>query len=162
MICRFCNAEIEPVFNPRPDTPHAGELRCPECDRFLGWKPKEKNEKKLEKRPACPTPADLEIDWCQVCLRKRDQLGINETLETHHIDDDPTNNDRLNFLVVCTMCHKWIAWVRLYVNSHLQSFYSSKTKDQMYEDMKAKLRFMDLSPEEYDKQILLIGELLEI
>jgi DNA-directed RNA polymerase subunit RPC12/RpoP len=122
--CNRCNKDIEPDYKERPDTPHAGELRCPDCGFFLGWKAKPENEKKLSKRPnGAPTPADLNIDFCQLCLRQREWLGTNETLETHHINDDPTNHERLNLLVACTACHKLIAWLRLYTNTHLQGFY---------------------------------------
>jgi len=40
-------------------------------------------------------------------------------LETHHIDNDPANNDRLNLLVVCIACHKLIHWARTYIRNHM-------------------------------------------
>jgi len=124
MQCRYCSVDVEPNFRERPDTPHYGEYLCPHCGRSLGWKAKPKNEKKIASRPSgMPSPSDLGIDYCQICLRLKPWLGLNETLETHHINDDPTNNDRLNLLVVCTACHKLIAWLRLYTNTHLQKFY---------------------------------------
>ena len=29
MLCKYCLKEMEPDINPRPDTPHEAELRCP-------------------------------------------------------------------------------------------------------------------------------------
>ncbi len=90
---------------------------CRDCD-YKCWGGRVKNIEKNEKRPKCPTPIDLGIDWCQVCLLKRESLGYAETLETHHIDDDPANNERLNFLVVCTSCHSLINHERTYRYQH--------------------------------------------
>jgi uncharacterized CHY-type Zn-finger protein len=126
MICKNCEHEITPDIEPRESGPHEAALRCPLCGWFLGWKAKEKNQPKLDKRPNnCPTPTDLEIDYCQICLRPRTWLGQHETLETHHIDDDPAHNERSNYLVVCTACHKLVAWTRLYVNTHLRRFFET-------------------------------------
>lgn len=124
VFCRRCRKEVVPYLNPRPDTPHYAEYKCPDCQGFINWVAKPDNQKKLDKRPnGCPTPEDLDIEICQVCLRPREWLGQNETLETHHIDDEPTHNDRLNLLVVCTACHKFINWIRIYFNKHLQGMY---------------------------------------
>lgn len=126
--CRSCHKDVEPLVTLLPETSiHYAEVRCSICHSWLGFKAKPKNEEKLEKRPnGAPTPEDLRIDYCQICLRPREWLGVRETLETHHIDDDPQNNDRLNHLIVCTACHKWIAWVRLYFNDHLKHYYGAE------------------------------------
>jgi hypothetical protein len=143
-----------------PIGPHEGEVVCARCQRHVRWLAKAKNEEKLKKRPnGTPSPADLGIDHCQICLRPRHWLGDYETLETHHIDDEPTNIERINLLVVCTACHKWINHARLYVNTHLKKFYD---KAFLYETMKRKLQEKNLTPDEYDREILLIAELLEV
>lgn len=63
-------------------------------------------------------PLDLWIDICQMCLLAYDHLGYSEVLETHHIDDNPQNNDRLNLFVACTSCHKLIHHQRTYRYTH--------------------------------------------
>lgn len=119
--CNRCGKEVEPVVIPYESGPHYAKGVCPDCESFLYIIPKPKNEEKLAKRPnGCPTPDALEIYRCQVCLRHKDDLGRGH-LETHHIDDDPTNNDRLNWLVVCVACHKLIHWTRTYMKNHMES-----------------------------------------
>jgi hypothetical protein len=126
VFCRHCRNDIVPNIEILPETSiHYGKYTCPVCDSWIGFKAKPENEKKLEKRPnGTPTPEALGIEYCQICLRPRERLGSRETLDTHHIDDDPANLERLNFLIVCSACHKLIAWTRTYFNEHLQRFYN--------------------------------------
>jgi hypothetical protein len=115
--CKYCG-EVETFIRPRPDTIHGYEVCCFECNAHIGWAGKPKNDKKHEERPPCPSPEDLEIDWCQMCLLPKNMLGENETLHTHHIDDEPKNNERLNLFVVCTSCHTLIHHQRTYRYNH--------------------------------------------
>jgi len=119
-FCPRCNIEVVPKEILYESGPHYAKAVCPECDCYLYMIAKPKNKEKLEKRPnGCPSPDKLEIDFCQVCLRHKEKLGKGY-LETHHIDDDPTNNDRLNLQVVCIACHKWIHWTRTYLKNHME------------------------------------------
>lgn len=96
--------------------PHHAEILCSQCGRNLGYVPKPKNKDKLEKRPnGCPTPKKLGINYCQICLRPIEDTH-RQYLETHHIDDEPKNNELPNLLVVCLACHKLINWTRTYLN----------------------------------------------
>lgn len=115
--CPYCETK-ESWIRPRPDTIHGFEICCKFCNKHIGWAGKPKNEIKNEKRPPCPSPENLKIDWCQLCLLPLHFLGEHETLHTHHIDDNPQNNDRSNFLVVCTSCHKLIEHERTYRYNH--------------------------------------------
>ena len=119
-FCKNCWKEVEAVETLCITGPHYAQARCPECDTFLYFVAKPKNEEKLAKRPnGCPSPEALEIDYCQICLRHRSKIGRGH-LSTHHVDDDPTNNDRLNLQVVCIACHKWIHWSRTYLKNHME------------------------------------------
>lgn len=112
--CPKCDQLVEVKEILCENGPHFSQVRCSKCDYFFGFRAKPKNDNKLEKRPnGAPTPKDLDIDFCQICLRQKTEVH-KEYLITHHIDDDPTHNERLNYLVVCQACHKLIEWVRKY------------------------------------------------
>jgi hypothetical protein len=141
MWCKKCQWEIqEPDIIPRPDTPHAGEMRCPTCQSFLGWVKKEKNEGK--RGPRKYSPSDLNIDYCQLCRIKQINLGDQETLDIHHLDGDPENNERLNFLVLCTSCHKLIHHQITYRNHFIEKQY------RLYEEFKKKI--IHICPTNFD------------
>lgn len=116
-ICKYCG-EVETWIRPRPETPHNAELVCKECNRFIKWIPKPKNEKAREKRPPYPKPSDIAIGYCQICLLPKENLLTNETLETHHINGNPADRSPGNFLVVCTSCHGLINHQRTYRMRH--------------------------------------------
>lgn len=114
--CPRCNKIVQVEETLCEDGPHFSQLRCPECKHFFGFRAKPKNDDKLEHRPnGCPSPKDLNIDYCQICLNEKDYVH-KQYLETHHIDNNPSNNDRLNLLVVCRACHRLIHWTRTYLN----------------------------------------------
>lgn len=115
--CVTCDADVEPTISlVEHKADHYAEARCPNCNKWLYWVGKPDNQKKLEHRPnGCPTPKDLSIDYCQICLNEKAKVH-NQFLETHHIDNNPANNDRLNLLVVCRACHRLIHWTRTYLN----------------------------------------------
>jgi hypothetical protein len=118
MQCPRCNTFDLPDLADAPP-PHDKKVICHQCGYCFGFIAKPKNKEKLDHRPnGCPTPDDLKINHCQICLRHRGQIGKGH-LETHHIDNDPANNDRLNLLVVCIACHKLIHWARTYIRNHM-------------------------------------------
>ena len=147
MICKYCQSEMEPTINPRPDTPHEAETRCSTCGRFLEWKRKENNK---DKRDGKVKVSRIGIDYCQICLRKKTQLGTRETLTVHHIDEDPYNNDPLNHLVACDACHKLIHHIRVYHNYHLTDHVN---KYHVYESFKKSLQQANIPAHIYDKMI---------
>lgn len=118
VLCKRCKIEVTPNFKPRPDTPHAGELRCPVCDCHLKWQPKPQNENKRDRNKH--TPASLGIDFCQLCMRPKDRLGKHEVLLPHHIIEVQYGgiDDPENIWVVCSACHALIHHQRTYLNSH--------------------------------------------
>lgn len=151
MFCKNCG-KVEYYLKPRPDTPHEAEIKCTECHSFLGWKKKEKNE---GKRPAnIHSPESLGIELCQLCLLPKQHLGTHETLDIHHIDDEPENNLRENILVVCTSCHKLIHHQRTYRNHQVTK------KHLIYEQYKEYISTLELNPNTYEKLIKEISRLL--
>lgn len=125
MFCRKCNKEVEPKFIKRPDIVHSGgELKCPICDLHFKWQKKDKN---INKRTvSIYLVSDFNINYCQLCLRTKDRLGLNETLTRHHIIEiNPKYEDELkgedtpdNIWIVCTHCHQLIHHTRTYLNYH--------------------------------------------
>lgn len=79
-------------------------------------------------------PADLGIDFCQMCLRAGNRLGNRDVLESHHIIEISTGGEDKpeNILVLCTSCHRLTHHQRTYLNIHLSGKYS-------YEDLKQDL-----------------------
>lgn len=113
--CRKCKSKriVETTFSEI----HGHRYACNDCS-FAWWGGRLKNKEKNEKRPNCPTPKDLGISNCQICMLESDSLGYSERLETHHIDDEPTNNNKSNLMVVCTSCHSLIHHERVYRYQH--------------------------------------------
>lgn len=153
-FCKKCNIEISARFEPTPNLIHDGKLICPLCDSFLGWKKKEKNEGKRERNKY--TPAKLGINYCQLCMRSRERLGINETLVPHHIKEIQDDGEDVpeNIWVVCTACHSLIHHQRTYLNNHTAPIW------EKYEMVKNILSEANLGNGQYDQAILAISELI--
>lgn len=108
MICKRCGEEIEPHSQIGPFGQNYGKQTCPLCGCFIKWLPKPENKGKRP-RGSKYTPEDLGIDFCELCRRKRHQLGRYETLHIHHKDCRALENDvPENLLVVCSGCHQLI------------------------------------------------------
>jgi len=148
LICKHCNNTKDFYEKPRPDTPHDAEIRCSVCNKFIMWKPKDRNK---DKRPPNKIlPVDLGIDYCEICLRVKARLGRNETLTSHHkIEIAMGGLDvKENILILCTHCHNLVHHVRLYMNDHFGDLW------EKYEEMKLAIEQKDLTPEEYEGKII--------
>ncbi len=156
VLCKKCNVEITPNYRPRPDTPHDGELRCPLCGIFLGWQRKQKNDGKRERNKW--TPARLGIDFCQLCMRPKDRLGINEVLLPHHIVEIQDGGEDVpeNIWIVCTACHSVIHHQRTYLNNHMAVVW------QKYEEVKKVVQDVGLTNGDYDAIISKITDILGV
>lgn len=157
MACKCgCGETIE---IPRPDTPHQAEVRCanPKCNTHIMWKKKDKNNGKRPKNKF--TPADLGINYCEMCQRPKARLGNNETLISHHkVEVGPQQRGvdvPGNIWVVCSHCHALIHHVRIYMNNHWGDMW------EQYEKMKFAIEQKDISPEEYESEIIESLEKLE-
>ena len=63
--------------------------------------------------------------FCFMCLRKKEDLGIRETLTADHILElrDTKNEDRdrvENGQILCIACHKMKLWLTTYLNEHIK------------------------------------------
>jgi hypothetical protein len=92
---------------------------CKICNTQKGTYPKE-NDK--YKRPKNHTELVKKkgIEFCELCLRKKDELPPPKTLEGHHIVEyqDGGTDDVSNIMVVCTPCHKYIHHQRTYLGHY--------------------------------------------
>lgn len=98
-------------FTPRADTPHYGEIRCPEHGHAWIRRPCE------DKKPKRKTNSDLigmihEMGqgFCWFCLRQKDLLASLKPatrLEVHHIVPvaEGGKDEPRNLLLLCTECH---------------------------------------------------------
>lgn len=126
ITCSSCGAFEVPKESPAKP-PHDIRVSCPNCGRTHGFLAKEKNQKKLDHRPnGQPNVSQLMefkgIDFCEICLRRKDQLGKRGFFEVHHISKDPTNNETVNLLLVCKACHQFIHYLQTYMNDHMKEF----------------------------------------
>jgi len=101
---------------------HHGRLVCNHCNRFIKWIPKPKEEKNGDPRAEVSKKlvSQYSKGFCEICLRKHDELPSPQTLEGHHIVQvkDGGTDDRDNIQIVCTACHRWIHWQRTYLGHY--------------------------------------------
>ena len=97
-FCDYCGKEVKRLkteFNTK-----SGYIYC---SRECGNKHKNSLNKKINNGTAYRRNA-LEYygNSCSVCGYEED----TDLLEVHHIDEDRTNNELNNLIVLCCMCHK--------------------------------------------------------
>jgi uncharacterized protein YbaR (Trm112 family) len=126
ILCPRCGAFAMPdVTDAKP--PHYKKLNCPDCNHPLGFLAKPENEKKLDHRPngqpsASQVMESKGIDYCEICLRRKNQLGSRGFFEVHHISKDPADNRISNLLLTCKACHQFIHYLQVYLNDHMKEF----------------------------------------
>jgi hypothetical protein len=131
-LCPRCGeTEIPLEVDAKP--PHYKKLVCPDCGYCHGFVAKPENEKKLEHRPSGqPNVSQLMemkgISHCEMCLRRKDQLGKG-FFEVHHVSNDPSDNSPENLQLLCKMCHQLVHYLRVYVNDHLKGFFDGVQND---------------------------------
>lgn len=130
-----CKCGLKLEFIKTPTSVHFGKLVCPKHG-FAKWKAKEETKKKRSNIKFRPTEIvwfrmKIRTPFCFFCLRKKDQLGINETLEVDHIIELSKGGDNKieNCQVLCSACHKLKNWARLYMNWHLSGIKQSDVCD---------------------------------
>jgi hypothetical protein len=101
---------------------HYGKIVCNRCDRFIKWIPKPKAEKAQDPRAEVSKTLVNQYSkgFCEICLRKDQQLPKPQTLEGHHIVQvkDGGTDDKENIQIVCTFCHRWIHSQRTYLGHY--------------------------------------------
>lgn len=107
MICNNCDLDIKPIVIPCENSPHDAKLICPGCSQFLGFQKKDKNKRTTSK-------IKIDIDYCQICLRKKYQFGFNETQHQHHVQEIQYQglDTQENIWTLCTRCHNLIHFLR--------------------------------------------------
>jgi hypothetical protein len=90
---------------------------CRDCGHTT-WGGKAKNRVKREKRPPCPSPVELGIDYCEMCQIPKEHLLYGECLETHHRNGNATDNGHGNLSVLCSACHSMVHHTRIYRGVH--------------------------------------------
>jgi hypothetical protein len=133
LLCPRCGAFAMPNEE-KAKPPHHIKLTCPDCGHPFGFKAKPENEKRLNHRPnGQPSATELMelkgIDFCEVCLRRKNQLGKRGFFEVHHISKDPSNNIIGNLLLTCKACHQFIHYLQTYMNDHLKEYYDEEQDD---------------------------------
>lgn len=125
--CKYCGS-VNLKFTRTPTTIHYGRLDCAHCGTFCAWAKNPDSPRGDSKRINKKTVKEVsnfhnfDEEFCFMCLRKRDQLGVNETLTIDHIKElDKGGYDTItNMQVLCSACHKLKNWSRLYMNWHLK------------------------------------------
>jgi len=136
--CRQCGYKGKPEPTGKINDIHGYALQCPICNRFWGWSGRKKvlhDENGNRKISSIWTAKRLGIEYCQMCLRNKKQLGDAEQLEVHHVmpASEQGNDDPDNIWVICTACHKYIHHIRTYFNLHLLKFFDAYVKADDYD-----------------------------
>lgn len=107
------------------DGPHAGghwaKVVCPN-GHYVAWLQKPEGDRSKYRRPvACKDlVAKYSAGYCELCLRKAEDLPLPQTLEAQHIIEfaDGGTEERANIWIVCTACHRLIHWQRTYIGHY--------------------------------------------
>ena len=126
LTCPHCNQDVLPDIAPVSNgTTTTYKATCPNCGRYIKWVSKSifEGAKKAngKRRKSAWSAKQLEKDHCEICGRNRENLGLNEKLESHHklpIEHGGTDTED-NILIVCTPCHRMVHFLRRYLNDHL-------------------------------------------
>jgi len=132
-FCETCSNTLK--LTPTPNSPHYGRLDCPKCG-FVGWarnpnNPRNKGTKLMRTGNRLTIEKiqkfhNFKEPFCFLCLRKKEELGIRETLTADHIlelRDSINKEDRdkvENGQILCTACHKIKLWLVTYLNEHIK------------------------------------------
>lgn len=92
--------------------PHYAKVVCWDCGRFQKYLPKPMNEGKRKSRERLKP----QINYCEFCLRTKDELDGTATIEEHHVlevqEFPELERDPSNIWVLCTRCHLSIHNIR--------------------------------------------------
>lgn len=108
-----CKCGRSLIFEETPNLVHYGKLTCPKHG-FIKW----------VKNPSSPEHRRKIFNGykqCGFCCRKKEQLGIKETIEGDHIIplEMGGKDEKENIIPLCTACHKLKNWMVTYMNKHM-------------------------------------------
>ena len=132
-FCEVCNSKLIKTLT--QNSPHHARLDYPKCG-FKGWA-RNPNNQRNKGTTLLRTGNRLTIEkikdfhgykeeFCFFCLRKKEDLGIRETLTADHILElretkENENRDNVsNGQILCSACHKMKLWVTTYLNEHIK------------------------------------------
>lgn len=130
-VCKVCGGRGTIVHGPHPGG-HYAKIDCSKCGRWIRWLPKPDVEK--HRRPAAHRDLVEKFGkgFCELCLRKKDQLPLPQTLIGHHVDPyAKSRNKELkkeDVWILCTMCHRIVEWMRTYMG-HYHNEHSELSED---------------------------------
>jgi 5-methylcytosine-specific restriction endonuclease McrA len=134
--CPQCNEDVRPDITPSNNgTTTTYKATCPLCGTYIKWLSKSifegvKKQNGRRRKPAW-SASTVGIEYCELCGRTRECLGINEKLECHHkvpIEHGGTDT-RDNILILCSPCHRMAHFLRTYLNEHLLYLFESGVSD---------------------------------
>ena len=125
--CAHCG--VNTVANRKDKDPisevHGYKLYCMDCGNFIAWSGYKKEITKNGERQFSTqwNAKRAGIDYCQICLRNKTDLGRSEKIETHHIIQicDGGEDELKNIMFLCTACHALVHHQRTYLQRHLKS-----------------------------------------
>lgn len=120
MTCRKCgSSNVDPEW--REDRQQYA-TRCGDCQAFT-WQPKDPENKYRRESKHLDLVKKKGLDYCEICLRKKDEIPPPGTLEAHHIVEykDGGSDNLENILIACTACHKLIHHQRTYLGHYTKS-----------------------------------------
>lgn len=141
-ICETCGSQLKLTLT--KNMIHYGRLDCPKCG-FVGWA-RNPNSPRGDGTNNLRTGNRVSVDkimnyhgfkepFCFMCLRKKEDLGIRETLTADHIlelkkTEDGEDRDQIkNGQILCSACHKLKLWLTTYLVEHIKEKYDETKKD---------------------------------
>lgn len=113
--CRFCNSE-NTISEFRNDKQQFG-TKCYDCNKYT-FQPKEESKHRESKHHDLVKKRG--INYCECCLRDKNDIPTPSTLEGHHVIEykDNGTDDMTNVWVLCTSCHKLVHHQRTYLGHY--------------------------------------------
>jgi len=122
--CNQCQVKVAAIHKNESSELHGYKLYCKICGNFVGWSGVKKEIIKDGTRQFSSqwSAKQVGINFCQICLRRKEDLGKSETLEPHHIIQikDGGLDEISNIQFLCTACHKFVHYQRIYLKEHLK------------------------------------------
>jgi len=128
--CQRCNGETYSRIVLLDRSPHWGRRECIDCGGYIRWETKPDGERKHRPAPARRLVHRFSRGFCEMCLRREDELPHGQQLEAHHVIpfsaseaaqfgfDGPGPDTRENTWILCTPCHLKVDHERTYTCLH--------------------------------------------
>lgn len=106
-----------------PNSIHNAKEVCVDCNCWIRWVPKELDGRQGVSRYSLAQVSkfyNIQKPFCFFCGRKKEKLGVNETLTRDHIKriEEGGIDSLRNLQILCSACHKLKHWADLYMRIH--------------------------------------------